>query len=167
MSPDWNNNREGHRNKYTRFNAMKVIIFNKRWYKWYCGVIVDNLGNLNLPAINYCIPTPIPNLDNAIINTGANLLYLYSDAPYPDNYLYYLPIILGNATGHTQTSTATFRNLPTHLTNHMRKGHIFLDFKKSLAGIGPFCDADCKVPFTKDTVAVFDPSGETILKRWW
>ena len=53
--------------------------------------------------------------------------------------------------------------IPTHLPDQLRKSHIFTKFNSSLSGIGPFCDADYKVLFTKETVAVFDPDEENIL----
>ena len=61
---------------------------------------------------------------------------------------------------------ATCRTLPTHPTKHLYKGNILPAFDNSLVGIGPFCDADYKVLFSKDTVTVFEPTGETILTGW-
>ena len=79
---------------------MKVIPFNKGLDKLYCGVVVDNLVDLNLPAINYRSPAPIPTSDTAIFNTGASDLYLSTDAPHSDNNPSALHFILGTVTGH-------------------------------------------------------------------
>ena len=61
---------------------------------------------------------------------------------------------------------ATCRTPPTNLTDQLQKGHIFPAFNNSPVRIGPFCDADFKVLFYKETVNVFDPSGDTILTVW-
>ncbi len=39
-------------------------------------------------------------------------------------------------------------------------------FVHSLVGIGPFCDADCSVTFTKTDVTVYDPKGQPIISGW-
>ena len=59
------------------------------------------------------------------------------------------PIIVGTANGNIQKYKATCRTLPTHLPYHLRKGYILPAFNNSLVGIGPFCDADCNVLFSK------------------
>ena len=39
-------------------------------------------------------------------------------------------------------------------------------FANTLVGVGPICDADCKVVFTKQDVTVFSPGGNPILTSW-
>ena len=67
---------------------MRVIPFNKVWDEWYCGLLVDKLANITLPAINYRSPTPIPTLETATANTGASGLYLSADTPHSDKNPY-------------------------------------------------------------------------------
>ena len=45
-------------------------------------------------------------------------------------------------------------------------GYIMPSFTNTIIGIGPICDADCKVLFTKNNVVVISPEGKTILTGW-
>ena len=132
----------------------------------YFGVIVYKLVHCNLQCINYRSPTPIPTSDTAIFETVASVLYLSADVPYSEKSPSAPPIILVTATCHIQKYTATCRTLTTHLPDPLHNCHIFPNFNNSLVGIGTFCDADCKVLFTKDMVAVFDPAVDTIIIGW-
>ena len=109
---DCNKNKEGHKDKENRSNTMKGMTFNKGWNELYCGIVVDNLVNIDLPAINYLSPTPITNLDTAIANTGARGLYLSENPPQSDNNPFDPPIIVGTITSHIQTYMAIRRTPP-------------------------------------------------------
>ena len=39
-------------------------------------------------------------------------------------------------------------------------------FHDNLLGIGEFCDAECKVPFTKTVVNIFYKKGEPVITGW-
>ena len=39
-------------------------------------------------------------------------------------------------------------------------------FTKTIVGVGPICDADCTVLFTKHNLTVFSPEGKLILTGW-
>ena len=56
--------------------------------------------------------------------------------------------------------------IPTIPENN-RHGHSMPRFPHALIGIGKFCDANCTVVFNKTTVAIFNPSGDTILTGWY
>ena len=45
-------------------------------------------------------------------------------------------------------------------------GYIIPSFTNTLIGIGPICDAYCKVLFQKKDVVVVSPKGKTILTGW-
>ena len=145
---------------------MEGMSFNKGWDEWYCGVVTDKLVNQNLQSINYHIPIPITTSDIEITNTGTCGLYLSTDSPHSDKNPPALTMILVTETGHIQKYTATYRALSIHLTDQLCRAHILPNFNNSLVGIEPFCDADFKVLFTKETVTVFDPTIETILTVW-
>ena len=117
---------------------MKGMTFNKGWNKLYRGIVVDNLVNIDLPAINYLSPTPITTLDTAIANIGASGLYLSANYPQPDNNPFDPPIIVGTVTGHIQTYMVICRTPPTHLPNQLQKENILPAFNNSFVGIGPF-----------------------------
>ena len=58
-------------------------------------------------------------------------------------------ISVGTATGQAQRSAAAanFPKLPQLPEDFPRTGHVMPSFKHTLIGIGPICDADCKVLF--------------------
>ena len=39
-------------------------------------------------------------------------------------------------------------------------------FQENLIGIGPICDADYSVTFTKDAVSIYSPNGNRVLMGW-
>ena len=39
-------------------------------------------------------------------------------------------------------------------------------FQENLIGIGPICDADYSVTFTKYTVSIYSPNGHKVLRGW-
>ena len=39
-------------------------------------------------------------------------------------------------------------------------------FRENLVGIGPICDSDYSVTFTKDTVSIYSPKGHRVLMVW-
>ena len=39
-------------------------------------------------------------------------------------------------------------------------------FTNTIVGVGPICDADCTVLFTKHNLTVFSPEGKLILTGW-
>ena len=45
-------------------------------------------------------------------------------------------------------------------------GYIIPSFTNTLVGVGPICNADCTVLFTKQDVTVFSPGGNPILTGW-
>ena len=73
-------------------------------------------------------------------------------------------ITVGTATGHVQQSTATAEiNLPQLPSAFPKTGHIMPGFKHTLMGVGPICDADFQVLFSKYLVKIFGPDGKVIL----
>ena len=45
-------------------------------------------------------------------------------------------------------------------------GHVMSGFQENLVGIGPICDAEYSVTFTKDVVSVYSPKGHMVLMGW-
>ena len=45
-------------------------------------------------------------------------------------------------------------------------GYIVPSFTNPLIGVGPICDADCTVVFTKKDVTVLSPKGKEVLTCW-
>ena len=43
-------------------------------------------------------------------------------------------------------------------------GHIMGGFIHNLLGIGNFCDRDCKVVFTRQTVTIYNKNGKPLLR---
>ena len=76
-------------------------------------------------------------------------------------------VTAGTATGQTQSSTGTGElNLPKLPADLPVTGHIMSWFKHTLIGVGPLCDADCTVTFTRASVIVRDAQGSPVLTGW-
>ena len=76
-------------------------------------------------------------------------------------------IAVGTATGQVQRSTATGQlSLPNIPNNFPSTGHIMPGFNHTLLGVGPICDADCMVTFSRDAVVVRDVTNRAILTVW-
>ena len=68
------------------------------------------------------------------------------------------------ATSQTQSSTGTGElNLPKLPSDFPVTGHIMTGFRHTLIGVGPLCDADCTVRFTRAAVIVRDAQGSPVL----
>ena len=129
--------------------------------------LCQNDDSLFLISIDVHNPTSsplLPRLTTAISDTGASGLYLIADAPTTNLNPSTPSIIMGTATCHIQTSTASCMSLPANLTDHLSQGHIFPAFKNSLVDISKFYDTNRKVLFPKDSVTV--PSSDTVLTGW-
>ena len=63
------------------------------------------------------------------------------------------------------TATATLP-IPQSAADLPTTGYIMPSFTNTIFGVGPICDADCKVLFTKKDVVVISPEGKTILTGW-
>ena len=48
----------------------------------------------------------------------------------------------------------------------LTSGHVMPGFHHNLIGIGEFCDAYCKVLFTKTRVTIFDKKGDPVTTGW-
>jgi len=107
-------------------------------------------------------------VDTGIADTGASGFYFRPDAPVENVNTKAPPIYVGTATGQPQRSAATadFPALPQLPAEFPRSGHVMPTFKHTLIGIGPICDADCQVLFSKTDVTVFSPDGSPILQGW-
>ena len=76
-------------------------------------------------------------------------------------------VTVGTATGQTQSSTGTGElNIPKLPYYFPVTGHIMTGFKQTLIGVGPLCDADCTVTFTRAAVIVRDSQGSPVLTDW-
>ena len=77
------------------------------------------------------------------------------------------PFRVGTASGESQGSSSTcylaISNLPS---DSPVSGHVIPGFQENLIGIGPICDADYSVTFTKDAVVIYSPKEHTVLTGW-
>ena len=107
------------------------------------------------------------NRNTAIVDSGASGIYLMPDAPTAATDPSSPPIRVGTATGCPQRSSASCRlNLQGVDGPFPTAGHVMPGFAHNLVGIGPFCDKDCSVLHTKNSVTIFDPQGTPILAGW-
>ena len=64
-------------------------------------------------------------------------------------------VTVSTATGKTQQFTRTGDlNLPYLPSGFPIKGHLMLDFRHTLVGVDPLCNADYTVTFTREAVIV-------------
>ena len=76
-------------------------------------------------------------------------------------------VTVGTDTGQTQSSTGTGElNLPKLPYDLPVTGHIMPRFKHTLIGVGPLCDSDCTVTFTRAAVMFRDAEGSPVLTDW-
>ena len=76
-------------------------------------------------------------------------------------------VTVGIATGQTRISAGTGElNLPKLPSDFPVTGYIMPGFKHTLIGVGPLCDADCTVTFTRAAVIVRDAQGSPVLTGW-
>ena len=101
------------------------------------------------------------------MDSGANGFYAIPGAPLTNVDPAAPRIAVGTATGAPNLSSARADSLLTQLPPKAREGgHIMPSFKHNLMGLGPICDADCTVTFSKTTVTIFDPRGQPIGTGW-
>ena len=109
---------------------------------------------------------PLPSNDTAIADTGASDIYLTPNAPVINIDTSAPKVRVGTATGAPQLSAGTGEVNLSQLPAECRTGQIMPTFAHNLMGIGPLCDANCKVLFTADDVTVYDRHSKPILRGW-
>ena len=71
---------------------------------------------------------------------------------------------VGTTTGQTQQSTGTGDlDFPHLLSEFTIKGHLVSGFRHTLVGVGPICDADYTVTFTREAAIVRDKQSTPVL----
>ena len=122
------------------------------------------------PTITY-IPTPdaqqeyiLPQQDTGIVDSGATHLYISPSAPHGPPESRAAKISLGTANGQVENSSAKATlPIPQLEVDFHTMGYIMPYFTNRLVGVGPICDADCTVVFTKQDIPVLLPKGKAIL----
>ena len=111
-------------------------------------------------------PTPLPLLDTSVVDSCSSGVYLTKGALCANINLFDPTISVGTATGHVQKSSALFTLVLPQIPVATTNGHILPSFQHSLVGVVTLCDANCTVVFTKSSVTVLYPRGESILTGW-
>ena len=76
-------------------------------------------------------------------------------------------IQVGTASGQPMPSASTFDILiPWIPSNLPTTGHVVPVFQENLVGVGPMCDADFIVTFSKHVVNINSPTGNPIITGW-
>ena len=76
-------------------------------------------------------------------------------------------VTVGTATGQTQQSAGTVNLALPHLPSEFPiKGYLMPGFRHTLIGVGPLCDADCAVTFTRESVIICEKQGTAVLTGW-
>ena len=109
----------------------------------------------------------LPQQHTGIVDSGATHLYSAPPAPHGQPNTKATQITVGTANGKMVQSTATATLfIPQLAVDFPTTGYIMPFFTNTLIGVGPICNADCKVLFTKKYVVIISPEGKTILTFW-
>ena len=74
---------------------------------------------------------------------------------------------VGTETGKNQQSTGTCNlALPHLLAEFPIKGHLITGLRHNLIGVGPLCDTECAVTFTREAVIVCNTQGTAVITGW-
>ena len=102
-----------------------------------------------------------------IVDSGASDLCFARDALVADFNPNALTVRVGNANGQFQQSSGTVKLfLPNLLAEFTKTGRVVQSFKHTLLCLGPICDAEYKVVFTKGKVIIYDAAGAPIITGW-
>ena len=120
-----------------------------------------------IPTLDIHLPSSQKIPATGIIDYGATDIYFAADAPIVNIELSSPIVKVGTATGQTEQYPGTRDlNLPQLPSGLLIKGHIIPGLRHTLIGVGPLCDADCTVTFTRETVIIQDTRGTPVLTRW-
>ena len=102
-----------------------------------------------------------------IIVSGTSGFYISKNVPTINFDLTATTITMGNASDQPHQSSGSadwdISNLPTDFP---RDGKVIPFFQHNLIGLGPICNTDCKVIFTKNNVIIYDQTESPILMGW-
>ena len=102
-----------------------------------------------------------------IVDSGATHLYIAPSAPYVPPDTSAATIRVGKANGQVENSSSkSTLTIPQLAEDLPTTGYIMPSFTNTLVGVGPICDADCTVVFTKQDVTVLSSKGKPILTGW-
>ena len=104
-------------------------------------------------------------INTAIVDSSARGWYFRTDATVTNMDRVSAKIHVGTMTGQAQQSD-TSCTLPLSDILPGLFGHIMGGFSHNLLGIGNFCDKDCKVVFTRQTVTIYNKNGKPLLGGW-
>ena len=101
------------------------------------------------------------------MDSDTNHLYIAPSAPHGPPDTSAATISVGKANGQVENSlekaTLPIPQLAADLTT---TGYIMPSFTNTIVGVGPICDADCTVVFTKQDVTLLSPKREAIITGW-
>ena len=125
-----------------------------------------------------CIPTTklyvsnrtencLPPDKTGIVDSEATHMYIAPNIAYGKINTTKKQIRVGTANGQVASSIATATlPIPQLNADFLTKGYIMPTFTNTLIGVGPICDANCTVVFSKEYVTVLSPKGKPILQGW-
>ena len=111
-------------------------------------------------------PSNIPLCDTGIADSESSEIYFSLDAPLTIIYPMPPKAHVDTATGTIQHSVGRGKISIPQISEEIQTVHLIPTLKHTIIVIGKICDANCKVTFTKDDVAVYDKQDKPILKGW-
>ena len=106
----------------------------------------------------------LPQQHTGIVYSGATHLYITPSAPYGPPDTSSTNFCVGTENGQVEKSPAKATlPIPQLAAYFHTMGYIVTSFTNPLICVGPICDADCTVVFTKKDVTVLSPKGKEVL----
>jgi len=101
------------------------------------------------------------------MDSGVSDIFLMTGAPLVDVDKTVPKVSVCTAAGQPESSSATCKLARPDLPDDVpTSGYVMPGFHHNLLGIGKFCDAECKVLFTKTTVTIFNKDAVPVLTGW-
>ena len=121
------------------------------------------LSYIHTPAA----PIILPQKDTGIVDSGETHLYISPSAPHGplNTNASKVSVVTANRQVERLSSTATLP-IPQLALYFPTTGYIVPSFTNTLVGVGPICNANCTVVFTKQDVIVISPEDKSILTGW-
>ena len=109
----------------------------------------------------------LPQEDTGIVDSSATHFYIYPSAPHGPTNTSPSQISVGTDTEHVERlSSNDTLTIPQLAADFPTTGYIMPYFNNTLVGVGPICNAECIVLFTKKYVTEFSPGVKPILTVW-
>ena len=132
-----------------------------------------DIATLTLPNISKvqsnhtCQQCALPTNATGIVDSGATDIYFATDAHVFNIDCAAPKVTVGTEKGQTQQSAGAGNLALPHIPSEFPiKGRLIPGFRHTLIGVGPLCDDNCTVTFTRKAFVVRNKQGTAVLTGW-